>query len=294
MKALVSAIIELLRPLNCCMAAIAVCIGAVVEKGDLIMNSAFPVPLALAVITTFIIVGAGNILNDYFDREIDKINHPQRPIPSGRVREKNALALSIGLFCMLPPLAWLINIYAFAVLLIAMAFIIIYEMNFKRRGFIGNITISVLVALLFIYGALAVSAPPLSSTGLRVSAPQFEIGAVGILAALAFLATLGREIVKDIEDIAGDSPRATLPMKIGTNRAGYAAASAFICAIALSIIPYYPLGCFSFTYILPIAVANVIFIYSIFILFYNPSRAAKTVKIAMLCALMAFLTGALL
>ena len=118
-----------------------------------------------------------------------------------------------------------------------------------------------------------------------------------ILAPLAFLATLGREIAKDIEDIEGDIGRFTLPMKVGTKNAGIMASVAIAIAILMSPIPLL-IELFSkngFLYYIPaIVIADGIFIYCISLLVLGKSGASSALKGAMLIALMAFLAGGVL
>ncbi|MDD4447831.1 MAG: UbiA family prenyltransferase, partial [Methanothrix sp.] len=65
---------EILRPFNCMMAAAAAIIGLAIARG------LDPLAAALIFLTVFLITGAGNAINDYYDRDIDAINRPGRPI----------------------------------------------------------------------------------------------------------------------------------------------------------------------------------------------------------------------
>ena len=86
--------LELARPGN------AVAAGVLTFTGALIPSGAFLGPgapdelraVAAAVIATVAATGAGNAINDYFDREIDRINRPDRPLPRGAVTPREALA----------------------------------------------------------------------------------------------------------------------------------------------------------------------------------------------------------
>ena len=112
-----------------------------------------------------------------------------------------------------------------------------------------------------------------------------------ILAALAFFATLGREIVKDIQDIEGDmGSRHTLPMRIGVRNAGAVGSSAFVIAVALSPLPYL-LDLLSLWYVPIVLAADGIFIYCALIHFRSPEKGQRVAKLAMLVALIAFLAG---
>jgi geranylgeranylglycerol-phosphate geranylgeranyltransferase len=145
------------------------------------------------------ITAGGNAMNDYFDRSIDSIIHKERPIPSKRLSPSMALVFGIGCFIAGFFLSIFINFLCLSIATINIAMLIIYEKYLKKRGFFGNISISYLVASIFLFGGAAVG----------------NIVATAILAILAFLANMGREIMKDVEDIKGDEmERKTFPMKI--------------------------------------------------------------------------------
>jgi geranylgeranylglycerol-phosphate geranylgeranyltransferase len=150
-----------------------------------------------------------------------------------------------------------------------------YEMILKAKGLSGNLAIGWLTGALFLFGGAAVE-------GLELA---------WILAALAFLATLGREIVKDIEDVEGDKgSRLTLPIRIGKRNAGVAASVSFVAAVALSPVPYL-LDLLSAWYVPAVVVSDAIFIYCALIQFRNPRMGQKVAKLAMFVALVAFLLG---
>lgn len=274
------AYIQLLRPLNCAMVTIAVFIGALIAKGFDVIE-VHHLEVSIACIVAFLFTGAGNSLNDYFDRIIDKVNHPTRPIPSGRIKPNNAMTFSGVLFVASLILAIFINLIAFIVVIANFAVMLSYEVLFKAKGIAGNFTISWLTATTFLFGGAAVMA----------------VEKTYILAMLAFMATLGREIAKDIEDIKGDKGRYTLPMKLGTKNAGIMASSSIAMGVIISPIPLIS-GVFSgegaMFYIPIIATADAIFIYCIFLLLRGNSNASTPIKGAMLVALLAFLIGGVL
>ena len=85
------------------MAGFAAIIGILIAKG-------FAVETAVLIfLAVFLITGAGNVVNDYYDRKIDAVNRPKRPIPSGRISPKSALNYSLVLFVAGCLLAGLIN-----------------------------------------------------------------------------------------------------------------------------------------------------------------------------------------
>jgi geranylgeranylglycerol-phosphate geranylgeranyltransferase len=241
-------------------------------------------------LVAFLYTGAGNALNDYYDRFTDRVNHPKRPIPSKRIRPESARKFSVMLFAagMLlalfigwPRLNWLtIGIAGLSSLLLAA-----YEMRLKARGFVGNITVSWLTASLFLFGGAA-AVPSLG--------PSVFPAPLLVLALLAFLASVGREIIKGIEDVEGDRDRRTLPRLVGPIPAGRIAGMWIGLAVALSPLPVFPLAIFRPEWYLPaVLLADAMFIYSVRVVFRNPGKASRAAKLAMLLALVAFLLGAL-
>jgi geranylgeranylglycerol-phosphate geranylgeranyltransferase len=107
---------------------------------------------------------------------------------------------------------------------------------------------------------------------------------------MAALATLGREIVKDIQDMEGDFDRVTLPKRIGRRNAGLVGSAAFLAAVALSFEPYLA-GLFGLEYLAAVLLADAIFIYSSIVHFQNPKKGQTWAKYGMLVALIAFLIG---
>jgi len=229
------------------------------------------------VVSCFIVVvfiAGGNSINDYIDRDIDKISHPDRPIPSGKMVPKHALyigACALIVSCLLS--LFLADILSTFIVIIACILIISYEMFLKQRGFVGNITIAILTGMVFLLGGAIVG----------------HIENSYIVAILAALVSIGREITKDIEDMEGDKGRFTLPMKIGKKNASIIAAIFFIVGPALSLWPIFS-NALGYLY-LTVLIADAMFVYAALILFNDPHKAQKTAKFAMIVALMAFILG---
>ncbi len=269
--------LKLIRPLNCGMSAVGCVLGSLVATADVTKLSVFLVAEAAAI--AFIFTAAGNSLNDYYDRDVDSINRPERPIPSGQVAPRSALMLAAVLFAPTVPMSYLIGWELLTLVLINLGLMSSYEFVFKREGFRGNILISWLVASLFIFGGLAVYGGSLVA-----------LQRIFLLALLAFLATLGREVIKDIEDIAGDVGRWTLPMTMGERGAGRVASASLIAAVALSVVPVI-LKVLTVYYVFVVVVADAIFIYAALNAARKPATAQRAAKYAMLAALAAFLVG---
>ncbi|MFQ6060366.1 MAG: UbiA family prenyltransferase, partial [Thermoplasmata archaeon] len=198
------AYLKLLRPLNCILAATGVFVASVVTIGLGVLQGSYLLPILIASLSAALVTGAGNVLNDYLDRQTDKLNHPDRPIPSGRISPKAALYYSILLFLVPLPLSLIVRIECFLIVVFNIIVLISYERYFKRRGLIGNLEVSWLTGSIFIFGGFAAYQGNISLLLRTV-----------YLALLAFFASLGREIAKDIQDVPGDIDRQTLPRRMG-------------------------------------------------------------------------------
>ena len=269
---------RLLRIKNCLMAVLSIIIVALVAA-KLNMTSMPFVEILAASIVVFMFIGAGNTLNDYLDRDIDRKNHPDRPIPRGDVSPKAALTYSIILFTISIIGGLWLSIECMLIILLNMGLMLAYEFRLKATGLPGNLTIGWLTASIFLFGGFAmIDIYP------NIMRPVFY------MFILSFMATLGREIAKDIQDIGGDEGRVTLPMSIGVSRARHVSAMAFIFTIGLSPLPYY-YGIFGFWYLVLVSVANAIFIYAAYVLASVPEKSQESAKIGMMISLIAFLAG---
>jgi len=267
------------RPLNCVMSAVGVGIGGVVGVGSAAWGD---LPLVLAAAAAAAFTAGGNALNDIFDIETDRVNHPDRPLASGQLTLGTARAFAASAFAIAAVLAAFINPLALLIVGLNVILMLSYENWLKARGAPGNVVVAYLVGSLFLFAGVSVFR---SSTGPLIR--------TGILAALAFLATLGREITKDIEDMRGDVDRRTLPRRIGASRAGVVAALALALCVALSFLPLY-FGVLGIGYAILVLPADGMFIYAALHSATNPARSQRVTKYAMIVALAAFLAGAFL
>jgi len=274
-------LLRLLRIGNCTMAGFAAVVGAGIACGITEIPALGAALLFSLFSSVFLITGAGNTINDYFDADIDAINKPMRPIPSGRVSRNAALYLSLLLFGLGIALAHTINIICFAIALANSLMLVIYARNLKRTALAGNVSVGYLTGSTFLYGGALFEIPGL-------------VHASGLFA-LAMLATIAREIAKDIEDIDGDSAMRldTLPIRIGSRRAGYAASAFGGIAVLLSPVPYLSLG-FSGWYLAVVMFADLCFLIAILRLKKGDAAgSSKLFKQAMMVALAAFVVGSL-
>lgn len=288
MSAGIRTYLELMRYGNCLMAGFAAVIGTLIAFNILIsgplsssFTETFPFLNALLVfLVVFLVSGAGNAINDYFDIKIDSINRPERPIPSGRVKAKEALYFSFLLFTLGTLLAFSINSICGLIALFNSLLLIFYAKTLKGTPFLGNLSIGYLTGSVFLFGASVFGAA--------------GIEALSVLFLLAALAITAREIVKDIEDMEGDSQEGadTLPLRIGAKKAGYLAVLIGLLAVILSPLPYF-MSILGVRYLYIVFLADLGFLAAIIQLLVrdNPTKSSKMFKIAMLFALIAFIAG---
>ena len=179
---------------------------------------------SLLVISTLCIAAAGNIINDIFDIETDMLNKPEKVIVGKSISEKTAY----NLFIIFNIIGVVIGFYLsnlvgkngfFALFVIISALLYIYASYLKQMLLIGNIVISILVALSIIIVGLFELLPAITVQNQETQLTFFKI--VLDYAIFAFIINFIREITKDIEDIDGDykAEMNTLPIAIGRERA---------------------------------------------------------------------------
>ena len=215
-----SGFLRLIRPLNCLMMGFAVIVGA-----SLVSALNFSINLLLGFVTSFTLTGASMAINDYYDREIDAINEPNRPIPSGVVSPKEVLSFAFVLSLVGFVAALVTSISCFIVAVIAWVIFVAYTTKGKRTGLPGNFLVSACVVIPFIYGGFVVE---------NLKLP------VILFAAIAFLSNTGREVTKGIVDIEGDKSQNinTIAVMFGDKTAAFMASVFLVLAVVLSPLPW--------------------------------------------------------
>jgi len=278
-----SGYVRLMRPINCLMMGIAVIVGAALASPNTFGKSWLS--LAYGFVTGFMLTAASMTINDYYDRDIDAINEPQRPIPSGLVKPVNALAFAAVLTVVGFVAAFLTSWLCLVAAIIAWIIFVVYTTVGKRSGLPGNFLVSVCVAIPFVYGSLAITA-------------TVELNVL-LFASMAFLSNTGREITKGIVDVKGDRSAGvkTLAVRYGEKNAAIAASLFYISAILLSPLPWF-LGLVSFWFIPLVFVTDVGLAISSIMLLKDYSRenarkVKKNVLLWFIIGLLAFIAGAI-
>src|SRR4030067_363556 len=226
--------VRLMRPINCVMMGFAGFGGAVLA------NPAFAVgdwlKIAYGFLTGFTLCAAAMVVNDYYDRAIDAVNEPSRPIPSGLVSSREALVLGFVLTVVGFVVAFLTSVLCLGVAAVSWVIVVAYVTVGKRTGLLGNFLVSACVATPFIYGSGAVlDWGPLNGV---------------LFASVGFPPNTGRKITKGIVDVKGDAAEGvkTLAVRYGERNAAVAATVFYVSAVALTPLPWV-LGLVSFWFI---------------------------------------------
>ncbi|MDH5020777.1 geranylgeranylglycerol-phosphate geranylgeranyltransferase [Halobacterium rubrum] len=270
----VRGLVELARPVNTLAAGLLTFIGAFVAGGAF----AHPTATAAAVGATWLATAGGNAINDYFDREVDRINDPERAIPRGAVSARGALAYSLVLFVGATALAVTLPVLALTIAAVNLLGLVTYTQYFKGLPGAGNALVAYLGGSTFLFGAAAVGDPL----------------AGAVLAVLAALSTFTREVVKDVEDVAGDREEGlrTLPVAVGERRALLLGAALLAVAVAASPVPYLA-GTFGWWYLVVVVPADVVMLAAASRSFGDAAAGQRLLKVGQLLAAAAFVVGRL-
>lgn len=182
----------------------------------------------LVVLSTVLIAAAGYIINDYFDVKTDTINHPDTVVVDRIVSRRTAIILHIvltflgiatGMFAALKTGYLRLAIFHFA----AATLLWFYSTDLKRKLLTGNITVAVLTAavtfmpFVFEMGVMQRVTPGFFDSYRHAVLSSLKYA--WIFSIFAFITTLAREIIKDMEDYEGDAATGcrTLPIVYGFN-----------------------------------------------------------------------------
>jgi geranylgeranylglycerol-phosphate geranylgeranyltransferase len=179
----VMAMYKLARPFNALSGAMAVLLGGYVAAG-----TGSWLNIGLAALATVLVTAAGNAWNDYLDIEIDRINQPQRVLPSGMISPRGAWVFSVGLSLIALLVAALINLASFLVVILATIVLYLYSWKLKSTVLMGNATVAAVSALSVIFGGIAAG----------------NVWPTLWLAIIIATAIMGREILKTLADYEGD------------------------------------------------------------------------------------------
>ena len=280
----VQGFVRLMRPVNCILMGFAVFVGVVLAGQNL--SGIDWLDVLFGFLTGFTLTAAAMAVNDYYDRKIDAINEPSRPIPSGLVSPSQALVLAASLSVIGFVLAWLVSALCLVVALVSWGFVTTYVTIGKRSGLPGNFLVSACVATPFVYGSIL--------------ARDFVALNVWFFVLMAFLANTGREITKGIVDTAGDRAEnvKTLAVRYGEKAAAVFAVVFYVTAVALTPLPLI-LGLVSLWFVPFVLVIDFgLLVFSVLLLVNHERERARMIKNVVLFlfifGLLAFIFGILI
>ncbi len=191
-----------------------VCSGYYLSGGRSIGSVVWPVVCA------GFVAGLGNLVNDYFDADIDRVNKPRRPVPSGRLsRRYVGWVYGVGTVVLTGLMIAALAAPILALMAVWEILLFFYASTAKRVALLGNILISAICASAFAVGTVI--------TGVD--------DVVLYPVCFAFVFVMGRELIKGAEDVEGDrmAGAKTLAVRFGAARtANWGAMLLFLCTAA--------------------------------------------------------------
>jgi chlorophyll/bacteriochlorophyll a synthase len=159
------------------------------------LDSRWPVTLLGILVAGPLVCASSQAVNDWFDREVDGINEPDRPIPSGRIPGRWGLGLAIGWTGVSAAAGYLLGTWGFVATLIALALAWAYSappLRFKQNGWVGNLAVGISYeGLAWITGAAVLLGGALPSGEILLIALLYSLGAHGIMTLNDFKAIEG-------------------------------------------------------------------------------------------------------
>jgi len=260
--------LDLVRPANCVMIGFAVIVGFFVSKPAEVKV----VQGTLGFLTGFFICAYSMSVNDIYDVEVDKVNRPERPIPSGRVSTQTAVRLSLlVLIAGVASSVLTLNPVAVIIALFYAFFSWLYNNRAKQTGLPGNLIVASSLAIPFIYGGV-------------VSGGSLTRSLLLMMALTSFFSGVGREVVKAMADVEGDAKRGvkSLARGRGLKAASSVGAGFFLLAVVTSWIPLF-LGLANEFYTFGVIAPDAIFLYlaASIIARHDPVNAHRVKRIAL-------------
>lgn len=275
------AMVRLLRPLNVVMIGLGVVLGGVLAGGTTALFSEASNSLVRLAVSAMLIGAAANAFNDVFDLRIDLRNRPDRPLPSGLVSVRVAKGIGVGGSLLGVALAATVSLGHLALALGVVGLLMVYNAMVKRVALVGNLLVALVLGLTLVYGGWGMG----------------PLGPVLVGAAFAFLTTLSREIIKDVEDVEGDAAAGarTLPVIYGLEVSLRLVLGVIILTLLLTPLPYFLLD-FTGVYLLSVLLTDALLLRACWLLLPAPSEAhriSNVLKGAMLFGMVALALGAL-
>ena len=267
--------LRLVRITNLLIAAAGVLAGGWIALGTFRL----PTLLGFAALSGLALGAAGNAWNDICDTAADRLNRApeQRPLTAGGIGRGTAdLIVFLGSLVGLTAAA-LVSGWQVIVALVALAVMLAYSPRLKPLPAVGNVAVALIAGLPPFYGALAVGVP-----------------AAGVVPwALAAWLHLAREIVKDVEDEAGDRAigRRTLPIVVGRRPAQVVAAGVALLFVPASLLLPRLAGYGGAYFLIALPAQMGVLIAATWLLLGRIERVSLLLKVSMVVGLIALVAG---
>jgi len=264
------------------MIGFAVIIGYFVSKPTAVS----PTVIVLGFTTGFAICAFSMVVNDYYDIEVDRVNQPTRPLPSGEVSKNGAVAIAaVTLAVGFVATALLLDLEAVLIVALYSFLAWVYDFRAKKYGLAGNAVVASSLAIPFIYGGVISGGEVLDSLLL-------------FMASTSFLAGVGREVVKAMADVPGDQKRGVRSYASvhGMRPAAALGGAFFLLAVVTSVLPLLLISVSVF-YEIGVVLPDATFVYLAYrIVTHADVKGALSVKktalLGMLVGLIVFIGGA--
>ena len=272
------AFIFITRPVNVILTFIVVIVGAFI----CVISDYSIYKILLAALSAAFTAGAGNIINDIYDIEADKINHPERPLAKGIITTNDAWIEYFILTLLAVAASSFISQKALVIVILTSVLLYLYSTRLKKIPLLGNITVAYLTGLAFIFGGIAVN----------------NVHGALIPAIFAFFINLIRELIKDMDDIEGDTK---VGLQTFPKRFGMKATILLITIVTIVLIAstFYPFIKYIYTiefFVLIMLIVNPILVYFLKLLYEkevtnNLNKLSNMLKLNMVFGLLAIFLG---
>jgi geranylgeranylglycerol-phosphate geranylgeranyltransferase len=275
-------ILGLIRLHNTILAAIGVWMGYYLSPGSDDDPDVYFAALAAA-----LICGAGNSLNDYLDVDVDRLNHPSRPLPSGAVPPYLAVEIFLLFNVAAVVIGMTLSLPVFLVIVGAILLLVLYNFRLKKFPLLGNVAVSFLGGATFLVGAMVESAKNI-----------LHLPGALVPAVFAFLFHLSRELIKDAADYDGDDSAdyKTLPMIVSSMWMQIIILIMIVVLVLLTLVPvaegwYRPAFDYMVIFLVDVPLLGI----AAYLFISNRQKrfavASNVMKILMLVGLAAFFAG---
>jgi len=270
------AYLKIIRPINVLITFLVVLVAILISQTGVMEISIY----LLVPLSASLIAAAGNVINDIYDIETDRISHPERVLVLGNLDIKRAWLLNFLLNTTAVFITLFISKTLLVIAVLTIVLLYFYSTHLQKLPLIGNITVAILTGAAFLYGGVAVD----------------NISSAIIPAVFAIMINLIRELVKDTQDMEGDLKNGyqTFPIKFGVLNTHKLIIALSIILILMTLYPFF-FHIYRIEYfIIVMLFVNPLIVYLVKIISSNTEALPKVsilLKINMIAGLIAIYLG---